>query len=184
MRKLTIHAGDRFGLLTVIKEAEPRTYASRTVRQYRCRCDCGQETVVQLSSLRSGLTKSCGCLRRERTAETGSANRTHGHKRDGVESPTYVSWRQMMNRCTNPRVAAWKYYGARGITVCSRWKTFANFLADMGERPAGLTLDRINTHAGYTPENCRWTDIHTQLANRRPYSRQARNRADVRIRLY
>lgn len=87
-------------------------------------------------------------------------------------SRTYRSWRHMRSRCTNPNDASFKYHGARGITVCERWNKFENFLADMGERPSGTSLDRIDFNGNYEPGNCRWADAYTQATNRRPHGAQ------------
>ena len=92
----------------------------------------------------------------------------HGHNRKvGRKTPTYLSWDNMIQRCTNPNRPEYPYYGGRGITVCDRWRSYENFLADMGERPDGLTLDRINNDGNYEPGNCRWADRETQVRNRR-----------------
>jgi hypothetical protein len=82
-------------------------------------------------------------------------------------TPTYGSWAAMKERCTRPQHRFWKHYGGRGIKVCKRWQKFENFLADMGVRPDGMTLDRINPEGNYTPKNCRWADRYTQRRNRR-----------------
>ena len=90
---------------------------------------------------------------------------THGHA-GRKKSPTYLSWRSMKLRCTNPSQPGWARYGGAGITVCARWQTFDNFLADMGERPEGMTLDRIDSHGNYEPSNCQWATRKTQQQNR------------------
>lgn len=95
---------------------------------------------------------------------------THGHTTNHILSPTYRSWSSMMTRCTNRNHQAYARYGGRGITVCDAWLKFENFLADMGERPSRLTLDRIDATKGYSPENCRWASYAEQRRN------QPRNR--------
>lgn len=114
------------------------------------------------------------------TSRMGDAARTHGHNRDNGKSPTYRTWDNMIQRCTNPRTPGYRYYAERGITICQRWRTFANFLDDMGERPEGMTLDRRDNDLGYwcghcdecllldRSANCRWADWSTQMKNRRP----------------
>jgi hypothetical protein len=92
----------------------------------------------------------------------------HGHNRRNYQSPTYYSWRGMKKRCLSPRHPHYHNYGGRGITICRRWiHSFSNFLQDMGERPKGRTLDRINTNRNYTPSNCRWATWKQQAANKR-----------------
>ena len=96
----------------------------------------------------------------------GNANYRHGHSVGG-KSKTYVSWQAMRTRCYNPANKRYKDYGERGIGVCKRWDKFANFLADMGERPANMTCERKNVHKGYSKSNCIWADAKTQARNQR-----------------
>src|SRR5215469_14010263 len=135
--------GFRSGRLMVIARHDgPR----RDRVYWVCRCECGNQTVVAGRELRRHAVKSCGCWRRE--ASAWSANRTHGHASLGRLTPTYRTWIYMIQRCTNPNRADYRLYGGRGIKVCKRWRDFAAFLADMGERPKGKTLDRYPNNNG------------------------------------
>ena len=153
--------GERFGRLVVIGEAGHQ----KAKRLWLCQCDCGGKAQPTTHNLRSGNTQSCGCWKREAAAGTLA---THGM----AYTREYGIWRGMIRRCTNPNCNAFKYYGARGITVCDRWLAgFENFYADMGASGPGLSIDRINNDGNYEPGNCRWA-THKQQANNQRRSRQ------------
>lgn len=123
-----------------------------------CRCDCGTDHQVKPSSW--GRIKSCGCARRD---WAGALNLSHGL----TGSRTWVSWQAMIQRCTNPAASDYSRYGGAGVTVNPLWLDFAQFLADMGERPAERTLDRVDNSDGYRPGNCRWATTSEQNLNKR-----------------
>lgn len=143
--------GARFGSLVILSR-EPDL-------KVLCQCDCGKTKLVRGLALKHSYTRSCGCIRAKQLAER---NRTHGQ----TDSRTYRIWCGVVTRCTNPARREFKWYGGAGIRVCKRWEKFENFLADMGEAPPGLSIDRRKGHLGYTPKNCYWATRKQQADNR------------------
>lgn len=162
--RATAHSlvGKRFNRLKVIKRVANKGKGAA----WLCRCKCGNELVVTTGELNRGKTQSCGCLNRD---QQRARLTTHGHGAPYNKSPTYVSWQSMKSRCYDPNFKHFPYYGGRGIKVCERWRnSFENFLADMGKRPPGKTLDRHPDQNGdYKPSNCRWATKTQQQNNMR-----------------
>ena len=124
------------------------------------KCDCGVEKSVNLQSIVMEKSKNCGCTGKDRIS---NQNRRHSLSK----TPEYIIWKAMKARCKNPNN---KYYGAKGIKVCDRWvNSFENFISDMGKKPEGFSIDRINGTGNYEPSNCRWADKETQIKNRKKY---------------
>lgn len=158
MGKFVDRTGQNYGRLTVLRRIEDGPASGGKRVKWLCLCECGVEKQITGHALSRGETTSCGCLRRELI---GARRRTHGLSK----TPTYGSWQAAKERCHNPNAEAFKYYGARGITMCDAWRnSFDQFLADMGRRPEGCTIDRIDQTKGYEPGNCQWaTDAEQHL---------------------
>ena len=141
-------SGKKFGILTAIKRHDPPMSF-----MWYCECECGGKSIVNGTHLRSGHTKSCGCL--------------EGYHKHGMsESREHNTWIGMRARCFNKSHRSYKYYGDRGITVCERWLEFENFYSDMGKQPDGLELERCDNNGNYELSNCKWATRIDQLYNR------------------
>lgn len=155
--------GQRFARLVVLERAGK---SHRGLATWRCQCDCGTEFVSAGANIRHGITRSCGCL----VSDLRHARATHGQSGNGTKSTqtgAYGSWRGMRQRCDNPRCRAYVRYGGRGIRYSERWADFENFFEDMGPRPEGYSLERLDCNGDYEPGNCIWIPRGDQSINRR-----------------
>ena len=159
--KYSIEAGNKYGRLTAIKYAGRYGHSSKWLFE----CECGNRKEIDVYRVLCGGTKSCGCLQ----AESRHLKAKHGACRKGQNSRLYRIWLRMKDRCYYPRDISYKYYGARGVTVCPEWHEFRNFQewAISNGYSDNLSIDRIDVNKNYEPSNCRWSDNLTQANNKR-----------------
>ncbi len=154
--------GEKFGRLTVVERTDRRPRA-----WWKCVCECGQETEASSEILHKGDKRSCGCLQVEHATQLGHNRRKHAE--GWKPSEQFILWKSMKSRCYCKSNTAYKWYGAKGVTVCDRWlkgkEGLANFIADMWPRPEGTTLDRKETSGNYSKENCKWSTQAEQSRN-------------------
>ncbi|HNB01941.1 MAG TPA: hypothetical protein PLK61_09060 [Nitrosomonas sp.] len=162
--------GQKFNRLIVIEFAGRSKYGAS---KYKCRCECGNEKIILANSLKSGNTKSCGCLAVETGKIKGKINglkrRIHGQAVTSKETKEYKAWQNMKDRCYNVNYKGYKHYGRRGIRVCDKWlNNFETFFNDVGKAPSSnYSLDRINNDGNYEPGNVKWSTSFEQNQNRR-----------------
>jgi hypothetical protein len=162
-------SGQRFGQLVAIRRVGTN---KNNQAIWLCYCDCGFSTETLCAQLRSGMTRSCGCLHEEQRLRFPTQVYKHG---EGYDSPEYRCWHLMLLRCRNPKAPNYSYYGGRGITVCERWLDYPAFLADMGRKPTpSHSIERVDNQGNYEPSNCVWATKSQQSRNRRRADAMAR----------
>lgn len=160
MNALIDVTGERYGRLVAIRRVPSETRRTK----WLFKCDCGVDFTTDVERVRSGMTKSCGCLKIDKTRERSI---THGHSVGRRSTRTLKAYQHAKGRCFSPTNSKFPQYGGRGISMCKEWADdFGAFLRDMGEAPEGKTLDRIDPHGNYEPGNCRWATTHEQARTR------------------
>lgn len=174
MRPALDYRGKRFGMLVATEPTRRTLSSGRRMTAWVLKCDCGEEVTAFTENLRKGKHMSCGC---DKFRAIGEANATHGAQRvssSREDRQLYSVWRQMKDRCFLKTAPNYHWYGGNGVTVCDRWVNgdgiasgFECFRQDMGPRPKGMTLDRVDPTGNYEPGNCRWASWQVQNTNKR-----------------
>lgn len=165
MRRKKNLEGQKFGRLTVVSEHK----GTKGRIKWDCECDCGNLTVVDGDHLRRGNIRSCGCLQKEAIRAVGKKNAKNGEIKV-MDGRMYRIWKTMQQRCHNPNSKDYRYYGARGVTVCPEWRNDFNAFYEWSTEngyASNLTIDRINNEGNYEPDNCRWVTMAIQNQNKR-----------------